>query len=69
MQEHKSTRCRRSPVFHGLIVTRRRPDTQVSDAHPKQAAIDHASSLLGHTDKAVTKRVYHRLGVIVDPLK
>lgn len=45
---------------------------QFRDARPKAAsemALDHASDLLGHTDKQITKVVYQRVGKRVRPTR
>lgn len=46
---------------------------QFRDIRPKAASemtsLDDASSLLGHTDKQITKRVYRRAGEVVKPTK
>lgn len=46
---------------------------QFRDIRPKAASemtsLDEASSLLGHTDKQITKRVYRRAGEVVKPTK
>jgi integrase len=46
---------------------------QFRDIRPKAASeinnLDDASSLLGHTDKGITKRVYRRAGELVKPTK
>ena len=45
---------------------------QMRDTRAKTGSdttLDHATALLGHTNKAITKRVYHRRGEIVKPLK
>ena len=45
---------------------------QMRDIRAKAASdttLDHASAILGHTNKAITKRVYHRRGEIVKPIK
>ena len=45
---------------------------QFRDIRPKAASetdLEHASKLLGHTDKQITKTVYQRVGEIVLPTK
>ncbi|WP_315975364.1 integrase [Pseudomonas sp. 20S_6.2_Bac1] len=43
---------------------------QFRDIRPKAASeIDHASRLLGHSTEEMTKKVYRRVGEIVNPTK
>lgn len=45
---------------------------QFRDIRPKAASetdLTHASKLLGHTDKQITKTVYQRVGEVVKPMK
>ena len=45
---------------------------QFRDIRPKAASelpVEHASRLLGHSEKEITERVYRRLGEIVKPTK
>ena len=45
---------------------------QFRDIRPKAASelpVEHASRLLGHSEKEITERVYRRLGEVVKPTK
>jgi len=55
-----------------LVLAARIRQFQFRDARPKAAremALDHASDLLGHSDKQITKVVYQRVGKRVKPTK
>jgi len=55
-----------------LVLADRIRQFQFRDARPKAAsemALDHASDLLGHSDKQITKAVYQRVGKRVKPTK
>jgi len=45
---------------------------QFRDIRPKAASelpVEHASRLLGHSEKEITERVYRRIGEVVKPTK